>query len=217
MTPFCNPAAARRASLAERQTLAQVYRLLATEAPGPRPLALLRTVGLRDEVLEWLLFQDQLARAPRSSTNGDAAPTRQGLRLTDTDPVQLTRAGRAFAAWVLTQDGSCPAAVPVATPCGPVLLGRNVPHYDLVARCFTWGRHLVKCFRQPSGNQELLLQAAEAQGWPCWFADPLPACPVVVAQQRLRDTLKNLNRWQQTPCIRFRGDGTGRRLGWELC
>jgi YD repeat-containing protein len=83
-------------------------------------------------------------------------------------------------------------------------------------RVFLWGSHVLKCFRQPSGNQELVLRAAEELGWPTWFDDPLPRAPRVNAKARLHDTIKALNRNQDRPLIHFRGDGTGTRVGWQF-
>ena len=86
------------------------------------------------------------------------------------------------------------------------------------------GRHelyladfLVKRFRWPAKNQETVLAAFEEERWPTeGVDDPLPPHPDNDPKQRLRDTIKCLNRYQKNRFIRFRGDGTGERVIWEF-
>src|SRR5207244_12038017 len=44
-----------------------------------------------------------------------------------------------------------------------------------------------------------------------WFDDPLPGEEGTDAKVRLHNTIKDLNRRQRTPFVRFKGDGTGTR------
>jgi hypothetical protein len=74
---------------------------------------------------------------------------------------------------------------------------------------------LVKRFRQPAGNQELLLIAAEELGWQAWFDDPLPRAPGQNPKVRLHNSINALNRNQKSRMIHFKGDGSARRVGWE--
>jgi hypothetical protein len=94
--------------------------------------------------------------------------------------------------------------------------GQSHPRFDTARRIFTWGKHTLKHFRQPSLGQELVLTAAEEQGWPDWMDDPLPPRLGANPKLRLRDTIKNLNRWQSLSLVQFRGNGTGTRVGWAL-
>jgi hypothetical protein len=48
--------------------------------------------------------------------------------------------------------------------CGLLRVGRLTPRYTPSGRHFTWGRHLVKCFKQPATDQELILLAADELG-----------------------------------------------------
>jgi hypothetical protein len=75
---------------------------------------------------------------------------------------------------------------------------------------------VLKRFRQPSANQELILQSAEELGWARWFDDPLPRGQANNPKMRLHDTIKDLNRRQSPPLVHFKGDGSGTRVGWEL-
>jgi len=91
-----------------------------------------------------------------------------------------------------------------------------VPNWDRDTRTFLVGEHLVKQFRVPSPNQEAVLEAFQEEGWPRSVDDPLPPVPDQQPKRRLRDTIKCLNMNQVSRAIRFRGDGTGQRVFWEL-
>lgn len=74
---------------------------------------------------------------------------------------------------------------------------------------------VVKHFKWPAPNQEMLIAAFAEMGWPDQIDDPLPktdVCP----KRRLHDTIKCLNRNQVNALIKFRGDGTGRAARWEI-
>ena len=45
--------------------------------------------------------------------------------------------------------------------------------------------------------------------------DPLPNQPGTDPRQRLKDTLRALNRHQEYPVLRFSGDGTGTGVLWS--
>ena len=107
---------------------------------------------------------------------------------------------------------------PVNTNAG---FGRNpqtnaVPNWDRVARLLLVGETVVKRYRVPSPNQEALLDAFQEEGWPASIDDPLTPLPDQQPKRRLRDTIKCLNLNQATRLLRFRGDGTGQRVLWEL-
>lgn len=77
------------------------------------------------------------------------------------------------------------------------------------------GGQVVKHFKWPAPNQEILISAFAEMGWPEQIDDPLPqteVCP----KRRLHDTIKCLNRNQVNALIKFRGDGTGRAARWEF-
>jgi hypothetical protein len=95
-------------------------------------------------------------------------------------------------------------------------VGRLTPRYDGDAHSLAWGWHVLKSYRQPSANQEIILAAAEELGWAAWFDDPLPGRGKGIPKVRLHDTIKNLNRRQSPHLVRFKGNGTGECVGWEL-
>ena len=58
--------------------------------------------------------------------------------------------------------------------------------------------------------------AFEEDGWPSRIDDALPPVVGLVTKRRLRDTIKSLNRRQKNRLIRFKGDGTGEGVCWQL-
>jgi hypothetical protein len=90
------------------------------------------------------------------------------------------------------------------------------PHWDPVTRVLRVGRRIVKQFRVPSPNQERVLTAFQEEGWPSHVDDPLPPVPDGCPKDRLRDTIRYLNKGQKNHLVRFHGDGTGEGVVWEL-
>ncbi len=91
------------------------------------------------------------------------------------------------------------------------------PHWDQQCQILSVGGRLVKQFRVPSPNQEAVLQAFQRESWPPHIGDPLPATVSPQdAKTRLHDTIKGLNARQKSRLIRFRGDGRGCGVLWEL-
>lgn len=83
------------------------------------------------------------------------------------------------------------------------------PVWDRERRELRLGDIVVKRFKWPAENQELVLNAFEDQGWPPRIDDPLVPHPSICPKRRLHDTLKCLNRKQVNELVKFRGDGTG--------
>jgi hypothetical protein len=94
---------------------------------------------------------------------------------------------------------------------------RAVPAWDGERRTLRVGHDIVKVFRVPAGNQELILQTFEELGWPRYIDDPLPPAHGIDPKRRLHDAINCLNRNQRKPLIKFRGDGSGQRIGWNHC
>ena len=102
-----------------------------------------------------------------------------------------------------------------ANPFNPRLTSVDLPFWDAERRELRLGAILVKRFRQPARNQEMILAAFQEEGWPAHLDDPRPGGDNRDAPDRLRDTVKKLNR-QANPLIRFLCDGTGQGIIWEL-
>ena len=60
------------------------------------------------------------------------------------------------------------------------------------------------------------MAAFQEEGWPAHLDDPLPPLHKGCSKDRLRDAIRHLNANQKNRLIRFRGDGTGQGILWEL-
>jgi hypothetical protein len=75
---------------------------------------------------------------------------------------------------------------------------------------------LVKEFKVPAPNQEIILSTFQEERWPPRIDDPLsPACNLD-PKRRLHDTINSLNRRQKNRLLRFMGDGSGEGVRWQL-
>lgn len=174
----------------------------------------LQQMGIRNSQLRWLVCKDLIEHAleTTSSTSQERAfvPVRSlafSLRscfvLTDLGqqtalrlPVidEMNAAGETSAA----TDDECSAK----------------PLWDSDLRELRYETHIVKRYRVPSPNQQMVLASFEEEGWPTRVDDPLPPHPELDPKRRLHDTIKSLNRHQQNPLLRFYGDGTGEGVRW---
>src|SRR5262245_29734076 len=91
----------------------------------------------------------------------------------------------------------------------------TVPHWDRHRRALWFGEILVKRFRVPADNQELILVAFEEQGWPGRIDDPLPRNGIADPSERLHGAIKRLNGCQAQQVLRFSADGRGKGIVWE--
>jgi hypothetical protein len=90
-----------------------------------------------------------------------------------------------------------------------------VPLWDSDRRELRLGELLIKSFRQPAPNQEIILSAFQEEGWPPRIDNPLPGNCSIDAVDRLHDAVKKLNR-QANCLVRFRSDGNGLGVQWFL-
>jgi len=90
------------------------------------------------------------------------------------------------------------------------------PAGDRENRELRLGDVVVKRFRWPAENQELVLDAFQELGWPARVGNPLAEHPNICPKVRLHDTLKCLNRKQVNELVKFRGDGTGLGILLEI-
>jgi hypothetical protein len=188
--------------------------------PRVRPVALtdFYRLGIAEPTLLWMLYQahiEHLNGAPGPGNGQYKIQLAGNLLAQDGSCFALTEAGEVFADAFLADALVPPDESARDALHSSLVLGRLHPCYDKEARIFSWGRHVLKHFRQPSANQELVLRAAEELVWPLWFDDPLPRHPGQRPKIRCHDTIKDLNRRQIPYFIHFKGDGTGTRIGWE--
>jgi hypothetical protein len=79
------------------------------------------------------------------------------------------------------------------------------------------GKKLIKRFKQRAPDQHVILCAFEEQNWPVRIDSPLsPRSPFEDRKRRLNHAIYRLNGHQHSRLIRFRGDGTGEGVIWEL-
>src|SRR5262249_8719852 len=90
------------------------------------------------------------------------------------------------------------------------------PRWDAPARILWLDDVIVKQFRVPAENQELVLAAFEEEKWLPHLDDPLPPRDNLDPKRRLHDTINRLNRNQCHKALHFEGDGTGRGIRWRL-
>ena len=93
--------------------------------------------------------------------------------------------------------------------------GTATPVWDRETRELSAAGRLVKRFRVPAPNQELILEAFQEEGWPPRMDNPLPPGPTADVRERLHDTIKNLNRHQVHRLLLFQGDGRGLGVRWR--
>jgi hypothetical protein len=185
------------------------------------PVALASSLALRDAqtINLWLLHQGHVEHLQPSLAGSDG---RSGLVVVDRlilsedSHFVLTDRGVEFAQALILDMMLAGEKQDHNATWEELLLGQLLPRFDPEQRVFSWGWHLLKSFRQPAFNQELILRTGEELSWPDWFDDPLPKVAGKSPKVRLHETIQNLNRRQKKPLIRFTGDGTGRRIGWEF-
>jgi hypothetical protein len=96
-------------------------------------------------------------------------------------------------------------------------INRRAPHWDLSRRELVIDGQVVKRYREPAPNQELVLAAFEEEAWPAKIFDPLPRKDGTKSKKRLRETIEALNQAHHRPkLIRFHGDGTGEGIIWNF-
>jgi hypothetical protein len=176
----------------------------------------LSALGLTNNDLRWLLHQNYVDQAREVTEDGNHL--RQfgpngGRKIDAFSRFILTPAGV-----LLSQSASdCELTSCVDGPSlsvGPKCL-LHLPTWDKDRRILRFGPELVKQFKTPAPNQEVVLAAFEEEGWPVRIDDPLPMHPAIDPKRRLHDTINSLNRNQLVRRLRFIGNGCGEAIRWE--
>jgi len=199
----------------------------------------LYAAGLTINDLRWLVAKGFVEHGQESSVYG--TPHRSfrpggGFFFEHTTCVVLTPSGAAFADHFLKEPVVSPQATqPIETASlggGKTAAHENGPqaahdpnrstgagfrpHWNSTRRELSLNGKVVKRFRVPAPNQELILSAFEEEGWPEHIDDPLPVRGGVDPHTRLHDAVNRLNRHQTNRLLRFHGNGNGNGLFWEL-
>jgi hypothetical protein len=122
-------------------------------------------------------------------------------------------------ALVARQARPLPATIPDCggawtQPAGAAYAGQ--PRWDGARRALCLGQVVIKRFGGRPGNQERLLDALEEDGWPRTLDDPLPGDDGIDAPDRLRNTVKDLNRGLRGQALRFHIINNGTGISWSL-
>lgn len=171
----------------------------------------LLAAGVTKADLQWMVckaYAEHALETTSASAGQRAFRPAANLRLSAAACFVLTPAGLRLA-------GLLPAATEGESVPATAAAPRPTPRWERDLHRLWLGSHLVKEFAQPAPNQEQLLTAFERLRWPARIADPLPPMPYQEPKERLRDTVKHLNRHQVHRLVRFHGDGTGRGVFWE--
>jgi hypothetical protein len=171
--------------------------------------------------LRWMAMKGYVEHAQEVARNGSDkrafGPT-GGLMFDESTCFALTAAGIELAESLSQNRHARPSGS--TQPPSSVRRGRSSdehgPYWDGDRHEFRMGDHLiVKRFKLPSPNQETILMAFDEEGWPPRIDDPLPLIQDCDPKQRLRDTIKSLNRHQREYTVHFKDDGTGQGVLWE--
>lgn len=101
-------------------------------------------------------------------------------------------------------------------PPDPAPAARLTPEWDAAHRELRFNGKVVKRYRVPAGNQAAILDAFQEDGWPEFIDDPISPEHGMEPKDRLKVTIKGLNRNQINPLIRFHGNGNGLQVFWEV-
>lgn len=190
----------------------------------------LRDAGFSTSELRFLIHNSYVENAMEITVPGDECRTFRGIgRLSQIlrTCYVLTEAGEQFAGEVLNGPVSKTNGLHTPSTNGDSVQASSngkshdripidMPTWDANRKELRLGDQLVKIFKWPACNQELVLAVFEEEGWPARIDDPLPMADGQDPKRRLHDTIKCLNRSQKRSLIRFRGDGTGEGVIWEL-
>jgi len=195
--------------------------------------------GLTISDLRWLVAKRFAEHGQESSVYG--GPHRSfrpgaGYFFEPTTCVVLTLGGAAFADHFLkTLASSLQPTLPIETaslaggqtaalenepPAAHNLNGSTEaafkPCWNSMRRELCLGDMVVKHFRVPAAMQQLILSAFEEECWPEHIDDPLPGSGDIDPHTRLHDAIHRLNGRQTNRLLRFRGNGNGTGVCWEL-
>jgi hypothetical protein len=190
-------------------------------------LACLREAGLNNSDLRWLLAKGYVVQSvevtpPPEGARRACIPV-QTLVLDTRSCFVLTADGILFAQRLLAGNDR-EAAFPHPNRNGHSVAGgpgsqhRNgkmVPAWDSDRRVLRFCGQVVKQFKVPAANQEMILAVFQEENWSPRIDDPLPSHDLIDPKRRLHDTINSLNRNQRVPLLRFLGDGNGQGVCWQ--
>ena len=171
----------------------------------------LRAAGLNNNDLRWLVGKGYVDHALEITPPGKAPRRfRRGgpFALCERSSFALTDDGVALAREVLAAPEPAPPPHGVASP------STGVPYWDAETHSLYWRGKLVKHFKHEAPFQEAILEAFQASKWSRYIEVALPKEEGVNPKERMRVTIKNLNRGCGRR-IQFKQEGNGGRVGWQ--
>lgn len=189
-------------------------------------LAELKAIGLTSSDLRWLVLKGYAQHARETTLPGDAQRSfrpSKSFTLSKHTCFVITDAGiEAAQQWVAAGDVSRRQAAPAVSKSSEAARtpetsrSRISPHWDSDLQELRVNGLIVKRFKVPAPNQEMILAAFEEESWPARIDDPLPPHPDQDPKRRLHDTIVSLNRNHKSRMIRFMGDGSGQGIRWSV-
>jgi hypothetical protein len=180
----------------------------------------LRRSGLADNDLRWLILKKYVDHAREvTSQEDDGRQFRRtgNLCFAKRTCFVLTSVGASFARSGLHEEPANSSVCSV-TADGRQNNGKypTFPTWDADERELRLGGRVIKRFKWNAENQQRILTSFQEEGWPHRIDDPIPPKPDQNQRQRLRDAISSLNKHQESRLIRFRSDGSGLGVVWEL-
>ena len=164
--------------------------------------------GLSISDLRWLVAKKFAEHGQESSVYGGSHRSFRrgdGFYFDRTTCVVLTPSGAAFVNHVLRKPNDQNIS----------LDGFLKPVWNRTRRELSLFGAVVKRYRVPAQNQQVILGAFEEEGWPERIDDPLPVSHEIDPRTRLHDAINRLNSRQTNRLLRFRGNGAGTGVSWE--
>ncbi len=154
------------------------------------------------------LRKEELESSRRDRTS--AGPTNRETRQPNLVAASVTGAAA-------VGDDRSPADVAVVLPPHNVTRTETPlkPVWDPAHRELRYNGLIVKRYRVPAANQAAILDAFQEDGWPEFIDDPISPERGIDPKDRLKVTIKSLNRNQVHHLIRFHGNGNGLQVYWE--
>lgn len=182
-------------------------------------IQVLRDNGLSNNDLRWLLCKGWVrhaTEATRPEADARSFAPAGPLVLNELCCFVLTPAGEKL----VREGGAAPAPFGASAADGSNADDHRpedvtVPMWDKDRRLLRFRDRLIKQFKVPAPNQEVVLVAFQEEGWAVRIDDPLPMAAAIDPKRRLHDTINSLNRNQRVPLLRFYGDGSGEAVCWE--
>src|SRR5262249_16460589 len=153
------------------------------------------SVGLTNNDLRWLFYKGYVVQAWETTRLDDEQrtfDTRAKILLGDQSCFVLTPAGVRVARALPGGVRQVPSLAPPRCLAGPQGLAQGLsPSWDKDRRALLFGPYLVKHFKVPAPNQEMVLATFQEEHWPPRVDDPLPGHVAIAPKRRLHDTINS--------------------------